>query len=101
MQSLFSKDTRVTKCHTHIHPNLQDNINSLPIVGDRYSKTRTRDVFASLIASIQAFDLPSYWYNLSSNKVGSMCQLLLLEECILYLYCQNLDLFVEKLLVVK
>ena len=86
MQSLFSKDTRVTKCQTHIHQNLQDNTNSLPIVGDRYSSTRTRDAFASLIIPIQDFDPPSYWYNLSSNKDGSLCQLLLLEECIFLIY---------------
>ena len=81
MQSLFSKDARVTKCQRHIHPNLQHSINPLPIVGDRYSSTRTRDAFASLIILIQAFDPPSYWYNLSSNKDESLCPLLLLEEC--------------------
>ena len=31
---------------------------------------------------IEAFDPPSYWYNLSSNNDGSLCKLLLLEECI-------------------
>ena len=86
MQSLFSKDARVTKCQTHIHPNLQYNINPLHIVGDQYSRTRTRDAFASLIILIQAFDPSSYWYNLSSNKNEILCQLLLLEECIFYLH---------------
>ena len=33
--------------------------------------------------SIQAFDPPSYWYNLLSNNGGSVCKLLLLEEYIL------------------
>ena len=60
VQSLFSKETRVTKCPTVIHTSLQENNNSLPIVGGRYSSTRTRDVFASLIMSIEAFDPPSY-----------------------------------------
>ena len=32
--------------------------------------------------SIEAFDPPSYWYNLSSNNDGSLCKLLLLKECI-------------------
>ena len=86
MQSLFSKDARDTKCQRHIHPNLQDNINPLPIVGDRYSSTRTRDAFASLIISIEAFDPQSYWFNLSSNKDGSVCPLFLFEECF-FLYC--------------
>ena len=30
--------------------------------------------------SIEAFDPPSYWYNLSSNNDRSLCKLLLLEE---------------------
>ena len=46
------------------------------------SSTRMRKTFASLIMSIQPFDSPSYWYNLSSNNDGSLCKLLLLEDCI-------------------
>ena len=42
----------------------------------------TRNVFASLIMSIQAFDPQSYWYNLSSYNDGNVCKLLLLDECI-------------------
>ena len=34
---------------------------------------------------IEFFDPPSYWYNLSSNNDGSLCKLLLLEEC-MFLY---------------
>ena len=34
--------------------------------------------------SIQAYDSPYFWYNLSSNNEGSLCQLLLLEECIFH-----------------
>ena len=30
--------------------------------------------------SIQAFDPPSYWYNLSNYNDGNLCKLLLLEE---------------------
>ena len=82
MRSLYSKDIRVTKCQLITHTSLQENNNSLPIVGDRYSSTRTRSAFASLIMSIQAFDPISYWYNLSSNNDGSLCRLLLLEEYI-------------------
>ena len=41
MQSLFSKDARVTKCPTVTHATLQENNNSLPIVNDRYSRRRT------------------------------------------------------------
>ena len=34
--------------------------------------------------SIHAYDSPSFWYNLSSNNEVSLCQLLLLEECIFH-----------------
>ena len=34
--------------------------------------------------SIQAYGSPSYWCNLSSNNEGSLCQLLLLKECIFH-----------------
>ena len=84
MQSLISNDTRLTKCPKVTHTNLQENNNSLPIVGDRYTSQRTRHTFTSLIVSIQAFDTLSYWYNLSSNNDGSLCQQLLLEEYIFF-----------------
>ena len=80
MRSLYSKGTRVTKCRVITHTNLQENNNLVSTVGDMYSTTRTRNAFASLIMSIQAYDSPSFWYNLSSNNEGSVCQLLLLEE---------------------
>ena len=79
MQSLFSKDARVIKCPIVTHTSLQETNNSLPIVGDSYSRRRTRHAFASLIMPIEPFHPPSYWYNLSSNNDGSLCKLLLLE----------------------
>mgnify|MGYP005685002739 CR=1 FL=1 len=82
MRSLHCNDARITKNRLVIHTSLQENNNSLPIVGDRYSSTRTRNAFASLIMSIQAFDPPSYWYNLSNNNDESVCESLLFEECI-------------------
>ena len=82
MRSLYSNDVRVTKCRVITHTILQENDNSLPTVGDRYSSARTRNAFASLIMSIQAFDSTSYWYNLSSYIDMSLCKLLILEECI-------------------
>ena len=36
MQSLYSKDAHVTKYRTITRASLQDNSNSLPIIGDRY-----------------------------------------------------------------
>ena len=84
MQSFVSTDVRVRKWPTTTRTNLQCSTNSLAIVGDRYNSTRTRNAFASLIMSIQAYDSPFYWYNLSSNNEGSLCQLLLLEESIFH-----------------
>ena len=96
MQLLFSKDARVTKFPTVTHTSLQEINNSLPIVGDRYTTTRTRDAVASLIMTIQAFDPPSYWYNLSSNNNGSLCQLLLLEESIFLIYFNKMWTYSSK-----
>ena len=84
VQSLLSIDTRARKYPTTTRTNLQGSISSLAIVGDRYNSTRTRGTFDSLIISIQAYESPSYWYTLSSNNEGSVCQLLLLEECIFH-----------------
>ena len=92
MRSLYSKDARITKCRVITHTILQENDNSLPTVGDRYSSTRTRNAFASLIVSIQAFDSTSYWYNLSSYIDISLCKLLILEECILISFLLNCGL---------
>ena len=82
MRSLYSKDTCVTKYRIITDTKLKENNKSLPIVDDRYSSTKTRNTFASLIMLIQAFNPPSYWYNLLSYNNGSLCKLLLLEECI-------------------
>ena len=84
MKSLLFTDARVRKCPITSRTNWKGSINSQAIVGDRYDSTRTRDAFASLIVSIQAYDSPPFWYNLSSNNEGSVCQLFLLEECIFH-----------------
>ena len=82
MRSLYSKDDRVAKCRVITPTSLHENNNSLITVGNMYSSTRTRNAFASLIISIQAFDHPSYWYNLSSYNDGNLCKLFLPDECI-------------------
>ena len=81
MRSLYSKYACVTKFRVITNTSLQENNNSLPTVGDRYSSSRTRNAFASLNISIQDFDTPSYRYNLLSYNDGNLCKLLLLEEC--------------------
>ena len=84
MQSLPSTDARVRKFSTITRTNLQCYPESLAIVGDRYNGTMTRDTLASLIMSIHVYDSSSFWYNFSSNNECSLCQLLLLVECILH-----------------
>ena len=91
MQSLYSKDDRVTKYRPIAHTSLQDNINSLPFIDGRYSTTRARNVCASLIMSTEAFGPPSYWCNLSSNNDESLCKLLLLQKSILLIYFDKMS----------
>ena len=46
--------------------------------------------------SIEDFDPPSYWYNLSSNNEGSVCKLFLLEERIFLFILIKCGLIREK-----
>ena len=47
---------------------------------DKYSFTRARNALVSLITSIKTLEPPSYWYNISDNGIGSLCELFRLEE---------------------
>ena len=84
--SLLPKDIIVTGCRPIIRTHLFKSDISLPVVDDKYSFTRTRNVLPSLIMSIESLEPPSFWYNLSDNSKGSVCELLRLEECVCYLY---------------
>ena len=80
--SLSSKDITVTKCPPVIHTNLFKRNISLPTVDDKYSFTRARNALALLITSIESLEPPSYWYNISDNGKGSICELFRLEDCV-------------------
>ena len=80
--SLSSKDITVTKCPLVIHTNLFKRNISLPTVDDKYSFTRARNALVSLITSIESLKPPSYWYNISDNGIGSLCELFRLEACV-------------------
>ena len=82
ISSLSSKDITVTKCPPVIHTNLFKSNSSLPAVYDKYLFTRARNALASLIASIESIETPSYWYNLSDNSKGGLCELFRLEDCV-------------------
>ena len=49
---------------------------------DKYSFTRARNVLVVLITLIESLEPPSYWYNISDNGIGSLCELFRLEECV-------------------
>ena len=98
MKSLYSQYDRVTKCRMITHANLRGGNIPLPTIGDRYSRTWTRNVFVLLSISIKGFNHPYYWYNVSSYNEGSLCKSLLLEE---YLCEINVDSLVENMFVVK
>ena len=66
--------------HSLVHFFFQRNI-SLPTVDDRYSFTRARNALVSLITSIESLEPLSYWYSISDNGIGSLCELFRLEEC--------------------
>ena len=46
--------------------------------------------------SIESFDPPSCWYNLSRYNEGSLCKLLLLEEYMLLSMLENCGLISQK-----
>ena len=54
---LSSKDITVTKCPPVIRTNLFKRNSSQPVVDDKYSFTRARNALASLITSIESFNL--------------------------------------------
>ena len=76
MKSLYSQNNTATKCRPITCTNLRESNFSLPIVDDSCSSTRTHNIFASQTVSIESDDPPSYWYNVSSNNEGSVCELL-------------------------
>ena len=80
--SLSSEDITVIKSPTGIRTNLSKRNSSLSTVGDKYSFTTDRNALASLITSIQSLEPLSYWYNISDNNIGSLCELFRLEYCV-------------------
>ena len=82
ISSLSSEDITATKSPTGIRTNLFKRNSALSTVGDKHSFTRARNALASLITSIQSLEPPSYWYNISDNSIGSLCELFRLEYCV-------------------
>ena len=78
--SLSYQDDTVTKCRRFVRTKLRQSNIPLPIVDDKYSFTRARSALVELISSIESLEPPSYWYNISDNGIGSLCELIRLEE---------------------
>ena len=87
--SLSSKDDTVTKFPYFVRTKLRQSNIPLPIVNDKYSFTRACNALVSLITSIESLESPSYWYNISDNGMGSLCELFLLQDCV-FIYNENM-----------
>ena len=72
----------VTKFPPVIHTNLTKRNISLLTVDDKYLFIRARKVLVLLITSVESLEPPSYWYNISDNGKGSLCELFRLEDCV-------------------
>ena len=80
--SLSSQDDTLKKNPYFVRTKLRQSNIPLPIVGDKYSFARTHTALVALITSIESLEPPSYWYNITENSIGSLCELFRLEECV-------------------
>ena len=96
--SLLSKDVIVTKYPPFRRTNLFQRNISLPTVDDKYSFTRVHNALISLITSIESLEPPSYWYSISDNGIGSLCELFRLEECVLLSIMRTCGLIRQKII---
>ena len=95
--SLSSKDDTVTKCCRFARTKLSQSNIPLSIVNDKYSFTRACNALVSLITSIESLESPSYWYNISDNGIGSLCELFRLEECVFLSIMRTCGLIRQKM----
>ena len=64
---------------------------------DKYSLTRARNALVTLITSIESLEPPSYWYNITENSIGSLCELFRLEECVFLSIMRTCGLIRQKM----
>ena len=81
--SLLSEDVSVEKGSMINDSILFTSNSSLSTTCDNHTLTRTRNVFASFLVSVQQSNPSYYWYNIYNNNYGSLFELLRVEECIL------------------
>ena len=77
--SLSYQDDTVKKSPYFVRTKLRQSNITLPIVDDKYSFTRARNALVALITPIESLEPPSYWYIISDNGIGSLCELFRLE----------------------
>ena len=87
----------MTKCRRFVRTKVRQSNITLPIVDDKYSFTRSRIVLVSLITSIESLEPPSYWYNISDNGIGSLCELFKLEEYVFLSIMRTCGLICQKI----
>ena len=80
--SLSSQDDTVKKSPYFVRTKLRQSNIPLPIVNDKYSFSRARNALVALISSIESLEPTSYWYNITENSIGSVCELFRLKECV-------------------
>ena len=87
----------MTKCPYFVRAKLRQSNIPLPIVDDKYSFTRARNALIPLITSIESLEPPSYWYTISDNSIGSLCELFKLEECVFLSIMRTCGLIRQKI----
>ena len=95
--SLSSKDDTVAKCRRFVRTKLRQSNVTLLIVDDKYSFTRACNALVALISSIESLEPPSYWYTISDNGIGSLCELFRLEECVFLSIMRTCGLIRQKI----
>jgi len=96
--SLLSKDVTVTKCPPFTRTNLFQRNISLSTGHDKYSVTRAHNALVLLITSIESLESPSYWYSISDNGIGSLCELFRLEEYVFLSIMRTYGLIRQKII---
>ena len=96
-KSLSSQDDTVKKSAYFVRTKLRQSNIPLPIVDDKYSFTTARNALVALITSIESLEPASYWYNITENSIGSLCELFRLEECVFLSIMRTCGLIRQKM----
>ena len=59
---------------------------------------KVRNALVSLITIIESLESPSYWYSISTNGIGSLCELFRLEEYVFLSIMRTCGLICQKMI---